>query len=68
MFIPREYAVNVGCGTLNITEDNFLGQEDFCNKTIGKSSSYWLENSLNPLMYSEYLLTRHNSLSKNMVD
>ena len=36
MFVPRDLVERTGCGTLNVTFDQFINQTDFCNTTIGK--------------------------------
>lgn len=36
VFVPRELVEQTGCGTLNVTYDQFISQKDFCNTPIGK--------------------------------
>lgn len=38
VFVPRELVEQTGCGTLNVKHEQFFGQIDFCNTTIGKLS------------------------------
>lgn len=36
MFVPRDLVERTGCGTLNISFEQFVNQTDFCNTTVGK--------------------------------
>ena len=36
VFVPRNLVERTGCGSLNVTFDEFISQKDFCNTPVGK--------------------------------